>query len=169
MHRGDSNPHRSELVRPLGLSGAEVEDLLAFLDSLTDLAFVQSPRLADPFAADDAVAVAEESATPRTRLLNGEWFTSPEEGGPLTATFVPAGDRLWDVQFDFEFQGRPHTFSGTAEGALGEGSLSGRVYNESGERAFIFSGAFFDGEFQGDHAELEYGVETPTGTLWLRP
>lgn len=41
---GQSHPNKSTLVRPLALTAAEKADLLAFLRSLTDEAFVNNPK-----------------------------------------------------------------------------------------------------------------------------
>lgn len=41
---GENHPNKSELVKPLGLSQQEKEDLVAFLKSLTDESFVSSSR-----------------------------------------------------------------------------------------------------------------------------
>ena len=41
--------HGEQLLRPLKLSPAESDDLLAFLESLTDRKFLTDPRFADPF------------------------------------------------------------------------------------------------------------------------
>jgi cytochrome c peroxidase len=40
---GKNHPHKSPLVRPLGLTPKERDDLVAFLHSLTDYEFVQNP------------------------------------------------------------------------------------------------------------------------------
>ncbi len=40
---GAAHPHKSPLIRPLGLSAQERADLVAFLESLTDEAFVNNP------------------------------------------------------------------------------------------------------------------------------
>jgi cytochrome c peroxidase len=40
---GKNHPHKSPLVRPLGLTPKERDDLVAFLRSLTDYEFVQNP------------------------------------------------------------------------------------------------------------------------------
>lgn len=41
---GKNHPHRSPLVRPLGLTAQEKADLVAFLESLTDEKFVANPK-----------------------------------------------------------------------------------------------------------------------------
>ena len=46
---GANNPFKSPFVRPIAISAAERADLLAFLRSLTDEAFVRDPRHADPW------------------------------------------------------------------------------------------------------------------------
>lgn len=47
--RGRPNPMRSELVAGFDVSDAEVADLVAFLESLTDARFLTRPELGDPW------------------------------------------------------------------------------------------------------------------------
>jgi cytochrome c peroxidase len=42
---GDEKESRSPLIRPLGLSEREIEDLVAFLGALTDPVFVAPPEI----------------------------------------------------------------------------------------------------------------------------
>jgi cytochrome c peroxidase len=51
---GRRSPYKSEFVRGFELSDAEREDLLAFLQALTDESLLQNPRFADPFVAAEA-------------------------------------------------------------------------------------------------------------------
>jgi len=114
-------------------------------------------------AAYTGIAGAED---PRT--LKGEFVWSHRDNsGELEAVFTPTGENRWDVSFHFEFRGRSHTYSGTAEGSLTEGSLSGEVRNESEERTFTFKGKFKNSVFTGAHAETTDGRAQPTGTLTL--
>jgi cytochrome c peroxidase len=46
---GADNPNKSPLVFPLGLTDQEKADLVAFLESLTDEAFLQEPAFGDPW------------------------------------------------------------------------------------------------------------------------
>lgn len=46
---GSGNPHKSGFVKGFTLSSRERADLLAFLRSLTDSAFIADPRFSDPF------------------------------------------------------------------------------------------------------------------------
>jgi cytochrome c peroxidase len=46
---GRRSPHKSELVPGFRLTAEQKRDLLAFLDSLTDRAFLTNPAFADPF------------------------------------------------------------------------------------------------------------------------
>lgn len=46
---GSSNPFKSEFVRGFELTEQEKQDLLAFLNSLTDPTFLNNPDLSDPF------------------------------------------------------------------------------------------------------------------------
>ena len=108
-------------------------------------------------------AVAEESKT-----LNGKYVWSQRGGGgDLEAVFTPTGKNTWDVSFHFEFRDKPHTYSGTAEGALGQGTLSGKVFNEGQKRSFTFEGEFKNGTFEGTHAETTGSSKMSTGTLTL--
>jgi len=49
MGDGRASPLKNPLVRPFELSAQERADLIAFLESLTDLDFVNDPRLSNPF------------------------------------------------------------------------------------------------------------------------
>ncbi|WP_338863077.1 cytochrome c peroxidase [Myxococcus stipitatus] len=46
---GRRNPNKDPLVRPFELSDSEKADLIAFLKSLTDTAFVSDPRFSNPW------------------------------------------------------------------------------------------------------------------------
>ncbi len=46
---GSASPLRSEFVRPMGLTPQEKRDLVAFLRSLTDSAFLRDPRFGNPW------------------------------------------------------------------------------------------------------------------------
>ena len=103
-----------------------------------------------------------------TETLSGEYVWSNNDmKGELEAVFTPAGENRWDVAFPFTFRGKPRTYSGEAEGSLTQGTLKGRVLNESKRRTFRFAGAFEDGTFRGTHAELSDGEAYSTGTLML--
>jgi cytochrome c peroxidase len=51
-HAGDGrlNPFKSGLVRPFDATDEEIDAVVAFLESLTDYAFIENPALSDPFA-----------------------------------------------------------------------------------------------------------------------
>ncbi len=53
---GSKNPYKSNFVRGFELTDQEREDLLAFLRSLDDEAFVRNPLFSDPFTGWDCVA-----------------------------------------------------------------------------------------------------------------
>ena len=75
---------------------------------------------------------------------------------------------MYDVDFRFEWEGKPRVFSGTAVGSLSSGTLDGRVTNDTKEHTFIFTGSFEDGTFSGTHAVVaEDGALKDTGTLQL--
>jgi hypothetical protein len=108
-------------------------------------------------------ATAEEAQT-----LTGEFIWSHRSTtGDLEAIFTPKGEGKWDVAFHFEFRGKPHVYSGTAEGSLKGGELKGTVLNESKHRTFTFTGTVTEGQFSGTHAEIGDDGAMETGTLTL--
>jgi len=46
---GRDNPNKSRLMRGFTMTASEKQDLLAFLESLTDSAFLRNPALSDPW------------------------------------------------------------------------------------------------------------------------
>ena len=48
---GEPNPNADPLIRPLGLTDAEVDDLVAFLNGLTDASLTENAAFSDPFGA----------------------------------------------------------------------------------------------------------------------
>jgi hypothetical protein len=111
-------------------------------------------------------SLAADRAAQRTLTGTYVWG-SGDDRGPLEAVFTPAGDGHWNVDFHFEHSGSAHTYSGTADGQLGQGTLSGRVTSEGRRRVFTFRGEFRNGRFSGTHSEVMGGEEEPTGTLTL--
>jgi hypothetical protein len=110
------------------------------------------------------LAVLAETA----QTLHGEYaWDQGGASGDLEAVFTPKADGEWDVAFHFTFRGRPHTYEGTAEGSLTEGSLKGTVQNDNKRRTFTFQGTCAAGKFSGTHAEVTNGKEYRTGTLKL--
>lgn len=53
-HQGDGriNPNKSEFVKGFTLSAQEKQDMLAFLNALSDPVFISNPRYANPFVAE---------------------------------------------------------------------------------------------------------------------
>ena len=47
--KGKPSPLRSELIVGFDISDAEVKDLVAFLNSLTDTEFLTNPKFANPW------------------------------------------------------------------------------------------------------------------------
>jgi hypothetical protein len=114
------------------------------------------------------LAMTVAHGAPETQTLTGEFhWSGGGASGDLEAVFTNTGEQAWDVSFHFEFRGRPHVYTGTAEGSLSQGELRGKVKNEKKRRTFLFSGTVKDGKFRGAHAETEGGREQSTGTLTL--
>ena len=111
-----------------------------------------------------SVQAAEDSTT-----LSGTYvWENGNSTGDLEAVFTPTGEGTWDVAFHFTFRKKPHTYTGTAKGALDGGTLSGTVLNENKRRTFTFEGAFEEGVFNGTHAEMRGESKQDTGTLMLQ-
>ena len=111
-----------------------------------------------------APSTAEDSTT-----LTGEYrWSRRDNNGDLEAVFKPTGDEQWDVSFYFTWRGDDHVYSGTAEGSLTDGELSGTVLNDNKKRTFTFAGSVEGGVFEGIHKEITGGKEERTGTLTLR-
>lgn len=109
--------------------------------------------------------IAQDSTTLTGRYNSG--YQNSER--PLEAVFSATGEERWSVEFYFNFDGRDHTYVGTARGSLSEGLLQGRVQNESRQRTFTFRGEFENGKFKGTHAEVDRrGRSQRTGTLTLQ-
>ena len=93
------------------------------------------------------------------------WNNDPGQPGDLKAIFSPKKNNdEWEVAFHFNFSGRKHVYSGSAEGSLESGTLKGTVQNERRNRTFFFEGTSDGGNFSGDHSEKGRGT---TGTLTL--
>jgi cytochrome c peroxidase len=45
---GEANPNADPVLKPLGLSQAEIDDVISFLSNLSDKAFLTDPKLARP-------------------------------------------------------------------------------------------------------------------------
>ncbi len=113
-------------------------------------------------------SVQPAAETESSRTLTGNFMSGfQDKVKPLRAIFTPADGSEWNVVFYFRFNGQDHEYTGTAQGDLEQGELSGVVKNEGGRRTFTFQGEFDQGVFKGKHAELRSGDERETGTLTL--
>jgi cytochrome c peroxidase len=50
---GRANPYKNGFISGFTLTQGEMDDLVAYLESLTDKEFVPDPRFGDPFAAEN--------------------------------------------------------------------------------------------------------------------
>jgi cytochrome c peroxidase len=60
---GPRNPRQSDRVRGFALRAEDEAPLLAFLEALTDEAFVTDPRFSDPFAAQRRASAAANAVS----------------------------------------------------------------------------------------------------------
>ncbi|MEO1367265.1 MAG: hypothetical protein AAFX50_08805 [Acidobacteriota bacterium] len=130
--------------------------MLAFTLTLSALCLCLAPAA---FAAD-------------AQTMEGEFVwerTDKNITGPLKAIFEPTEEAdTWNVSFHFTFEGKAHTYSGTAKGELGTGALEGEVMSDGEKPApFVFEGTFTDGKFSGTHAGFRDGNRRPTGSMTL--
>lgn len=116
-------------------------------------------------------AFAGTLADDETKLEGGFVWDRSEGGidGKLEAVFTSTGTNQWDVSFHFQWEDKPHVWSGTAQGNLKSGDLSGEVVSDFDEpTAFKFEGTFEGGKFNGTHAQVQKSGELrKTGTLSL--
>ena len=92
-----------------------------------------------------------------------------EFDGELSAVFTPEKDGEWAVAFEFDWEGEPHVFLGSASGSL-SGELSGKAASDDPGHPlkFEFKGAFSDGTFSGTHGYFNReGDLVDSGTLEL--
>ncbi len=103
--------------------------------------------------------------------LTGEFhWTHMNHTGDLEGVFTNSGDKIWSVEFRFEWDGERHVYAGTAEGSLTDGELRGSVVTDNPDwpRTFLFAGRFEGGRFTGTHTAIQVSGGThPTGTLAL--
>lgn len=127
-------------------------------------------QLRATFAALLALALPALAAAPPFApvTLKGSYvWEQGEEEGTVEAVFTPKAEQAWEVVFRFQRSGTSHTYQGTAEGSLENGSLSGRVESDQRRRTFTFSGVVKNGKFTGSHASGEGAAAERTGTLTL--
>jgi hypothetical protein len=117
------------------------------------------------------IAVGGTLAGDETKL-EGAFVWNHSEGdldGKLEAVFTSTGTNRWKVSFHFDWEDQPHVWSGTAQGNLKSGNLSGEVVSDDAQQAeFEFKGTFENGTFNGTHAQVRKNGELrSTGTLTL--
>ena len=119
------------------------------------------------------IGVASVQAAEDSTTLSGTYvWENGNSTGDLEAVFTPTGEDRWDVSFHFAWEDGPHVYTGTAEGSLSEGELTGQVVNDNQdhEATFRFRGSFENGKFNGEHGHVqENGRLKDTGTFSLKP
>lgn len=119
------------------------------------------------------IALGGTLAGDEIKLEGGFVWHRPEGNldGKLEAVFTSTGSDRWDVSFHFEWEDGPHVWSGTAQGNLNSGDLSGKVLSDGDHQAeFEFNGSFEGSTFNGTHAQVrKTGEPRATGTMSLGP
>lgn len=83
--RAPGNPNKSEFVKPIEMTPGEKADLIAFLEALTDRAFLTDARFADPWRPAAARSPARPPAPPRPKYtLRGQVVNVYPEDGAVT-------------------------------------------------------------------------------------
>ncbi|MCG8461092.1 MAG: hypothetical protein MI919_32815 [Holophagales bacterium] len=113
------------------------------------------------------MAVAGEA---ESKTFEGEYqWNRQDEPGAIKAVFTATGENQWKVDFYFTFREEDHVYSGTAEGSLENGSLTGEVVSDGEEpHPFTFEGTVKNGVFEGTHASVGGEEKQDTGTISLR-
>jgi hypothetical protein len=111
------------------------------------------------------IVAAEEDST---EFEGSFYWSGRNRTGDLKAVFSSSTGGGWDVVFYFDWEDKPHVYTGTATGSLTDGDLSGSVFNEDKEYHFTFSGQIDDGEFEGTHQMIgKDGKAIEMGTVEL--
>lgn len=94
-----------------------------------------------------------------------------ETKAPLKAVFTSDGKKKWKVIFNFKWGKKAKIYTGTAEGELVDGKLTGKILNDNKKRTFSFVADMKSGKLTGEHWEISKrrGKEkkTRTGTFTM--
>ena len=114
-------------------------------------------------AAGAAVADTEKPQT-----FSGSYDWTDGSVDDLKAVFQPDGEDAWTVTFDFTWNGKPHTWTGTAQGSLEDGTeVTGTATD--GNRNWVFEGSIKDGVMSGVHREIREGRDPyESGTFEIK-
>ena len=101
--------------------------------------------------------------------MKGTYKSIKYGSGPMTGTFTKTADEKYDAVFTFVWKKKNHTYSGTVEGNLSKGKVSGIIFNETKKRRFIFKAKVADGKIKGTQWET-YGPKKkkPRGTFEIK-
>ncbi|HBF33263.1 TPA: hypothetical protein DDW35_01740 [Candidatus Sumerlaeota bacterium] len=83
---------------------------------------------------------------------------------PLTGTLTPTGDKQWSVVWNFTWDKKPVTYTGTVKGELVDGACSGDGTGTDGKGTFTFTGVATKGVVQFNSASNKGKKPEPTGT-----
>lgn len=88
---------------------------------------------------------------------------------PLKAILTPDGKGKWHIEFSFTWEKKPHVFTGSLNGDLKDGAITGFAERGKGKMRWTFSGAASKGAIFCEHRHVlrkNRGART-TGTFEL--
>ena len=103
-------------------------------------------------------------------VLHGTFTWANERGQSheLEAKLTPTGTNAWQVVWNFNWKQHPLTFTGTVQGDLRHGPVTGTGDMADGKRRFTFEGTAQDGAIKFEHYEVtKHKSRTGTGELRL--
>jgi hypothetical protein len=101
--------------------------------------------------------------------MSGTYKSIKYGSGPMTGVFTKTASKKYDAVFNFTWKKKNYTYSGTVEGNLKKGNISGIIFNETKKRRFIFKAKTSNGKICGTQWET-YGKrkKKPRGTFEIK-
>ncbi|ANM31641.1 hypothetical protein ABI59_21885 [Acidobacteria bacterium Mor1] len=101
-----------------------------------------------------------------SHTFSGSYDWSDGGSDELSAEFKSDGDDRWKVKFKFKWNGKNHTWKGSAKGSLTEdGKVIGKVDSGMGNRIWSFEADLAGNTLSGKHTEITGGKTYETGTF----
>jgi len=102
-------------------------------------------------------------------ILSGTYKSIKYGSGPLTGIFTKIASKKYNAVFKFVWKKKNYIYTGTLEGNLTKGDISGIIFNKTKKRRFIFKAKAANGKISGTQWET-YGPKKkkPRGTFKIK-
>ena len=113
---------------------------------------------------------AEDKAAANAVTMSGTFVWNGKKGKKheLKAVFTPAGQNKWTVAFTAKWGKGYPKYTGTAEGDLRNGKVTGEAQNAKKKRKWTFTGAGKDGTLTCSHAEIKGKNQKQSGSFTIK-